>query len=359
MSKRSRTADEEWSAVLAALPSGVELEDSARRLGALARGRKIRDAASLLRLVLGYAAGGRSLRGTAAWAETSGLAALSNPAVLKRVRKAEPWLAWLVGATIADRVPAGAGSLRLIDATTLTAPGGREWRLHMSYGVAEGAIAPLTLTTKREAEGLGRFTFARGEIAVADRAYARAGDLAAVREQGAHFIVRAGWNAVRWRRRDGGAFDLLAALDGLRAGGVRAFDIAVAVDRAGRTLLPMRLIVRRNAGAAAAAAEHKAARKAKRQGKAIKPATLIAAGYILLLTSLDKATYPARRVLGLYRRRWQIELLFKRLKSMFRIDALPAKDPAVARCWIYANLLAALLVERIARHALDSSPSAS
>src|SRR5438094_1907872 len=48
---------------------------------------------------------------------------------------------------------------------------------------------------------------------------------------------------------------------------------------------------------------------------------------------------------SLYRVRWQIELAFKRLKSILRLDRLPAKSPGLAQAWIAAHLLIALLVE--------------
>ncbi|OKT29744.1 hypothetical protein ACN57_03025 [Escherichia coli] len=40
-----------------------------------------------------------------------------------------------------------------------------------------------------------------------------------------------------------------------------------------------------------------------------------------------------------YRLRWQIELAFKRLKSLLHLDALRAKEPELAKAWIFANLL--------------------
>ena len=57
------------------------------------------------------------------------------------------------------------------------------------------------------------------------------------------------------------------------------------------------------------------------------------------------ARFDARQLGALYRLRWQIELLFKRLKSLLHLDRLPAKDPALARAWLHAHLLIALLVE--------------
>jgi hypothetical protein len=55
--------------------------------------------------------------------------------------------------------------------------------------------------------------------------------------------------------------------------------------------------------------------------------------------------------------RWQVELLMKRRKSLMGFDALPAKGAELARSWIYAKLIAALLAEDLVRQVLDSPPS--
>ena len=80
---------------------------------------------------------------------------------------------------------------------------------------------------------------------------------------------------------------------------------------------------------------------------------------MLILTSLDVAQFSAEDILAIYRLRWQIELLFKRLKSLLHLDELPAKDPDLVRCWIYAKLIAALLLEEVAGPFLDSPPSSA
>ncbi|NOZ87278.1 MAG: transposase [Deltaproteobacteria bacterium] len=61
-------------------------------------------------------------------------------------------------------------------------------------------------------------------------------------------------------------------------------------------------------------------------------------------------------VLDLYRFRWQVELAFKRLKSLLHIDELPAKDHSLTRTFIYAKLLAALLLEDLSDRFLVFSP---
>src|SRR5918998_2218535 len=51
-----------------------------------------------------------------------------------------------------------------------------------------------------------------------------------------------------------------------------------------------------------------------------------------------------------------IELAFKRLKSLLGLDRLPAKSAALARGWLFAHLILALLLEDTARKLLDLPP---
>lgn len=355
-----QVSDAAWPTLLSRLPASLDLAASARECRALLRRRGIPDAETLLRLALSYGGCGLSLRGTAAWAETASVASLSDVAVLNRLRGSAPWLAMIVGAILSARVraPASAGHrLRLVDATTLAAPGsgGVDWRLHVAYDAGAQQTTAVELSDGRGAESLSRFAWERGDLVLGDRGYAKAGDLAAAVAAGADFVVRIGWNALKLRTRDGAPFDLFAALDRLPEHGIGEAEISIALDRAGIKRLPARLVMLRKTEAEAEASRRKARRKSRRQGKTVQRNTLEAAGYVLLLTSLD-ATRAAADILALYRLRWQIELVFKRLKSLLDLAALPAKDPDLARSWIYAKLIVALLLEDVARDALDSPP---
>lgn len=62
------------------------------------------------------------------------------------------------------------------------------------------------------------------------------------------------------------------------------------------------------------------------------------------VTSLDAEDFPSEEVAELYRQRWQIELLFKEWKSVYRIDQISSgKEPVVLLCLVYASLCAAIL----------------
>jgi IS4 transposase len=77
---------------------------------------------------------------------------------------------------------------------------------------------------------------------------------------------------------------------------------------------------------------------------------------MVLATSLP-AEIPADEICAVYRLRWQIELAFKRLKSLIRIDRLPTRTEAGSLSWLYPHLILALLSDDICQEILESSPS--
>lgn len=118
----------------------------------------------------------------------------------------------------------------------------------------------------------------------------------------------------------------------------------------------MRLIALRKSEAAAQEARRKINKEAKAKGNKVQPQTLIAAGFVLLVTSLDREEFPADTVFKLYRMRWRIELAFKRLKSLIGLRSPPAKDPRIAKPWILAHFLIALVTEPLSQELGVSPP---
>jgi IS4 transposase len=77
---------------------------------------------------------------------------------------------------------------------------------------------------------------------------------------------------------------------------------------------------------------------------------------MILATSLPQGGYSAKVVLAVYRLRWQIELAFKRLKSLLHIDRLPTWSERESRSWLYAHLILALLCDDLSQDILEASP---
>ena len=74
------------------------------------------------------------------------------------------------------------------------------------------------------------------------------------------------------------------------------------------------------------------------------------------MTSLPTKGYQAKDILAVYRLRWQIELAFKRLKSLLHMDKLPTRTEQTSRSWLYAHLIVALLSDDLSQDFLESSP---
>ena len=135
----STLCDEEWALVRALLPE--DLEARARKCKALCRARNVKDAETLLRLLLLHVAGGLSLEQTALRAGQLGLASMSAVALFKRLRSARVWLEELCAALIAEHTrshpvtwPLPGRVYRVLDASDIREPGatGSSWRLHYS-----------------------------------------------------------------------------------------------------------------------------------------------------------------------------------------------------------------------------------
>ena len=364
----------QWSGLVDRISSFIDLDGTARAAGALQRRRAIRTGEALLRLILAYGPGGLSLRGAAAWAGITGLADLSDTAVMNRIGGACDWLGEIAGVLLNRDAPAGHGaggvlggrSLRLVDGSVITAPASRgtDWRLHASYDPAGCRFTDLDVTDSRGAESLGRVRLDAGDVVLADRNYAKAAELASVLAQQADFVVRVGWSSLRLLGQDGAPVAWQTLLDRLAPGEV--CEQIVAVEQSGPggrlrgwTLFKARLIVRRGDAAAAARGARRVRRShsRRRAGSTLQPITVQAAGFVMLLTSLPQSI-PPTDVLAAYRLRWQVELAFKRLKSLLGLDRLPAKRRDLARSWLLAHLILALMIDDNIQDLLDSPPCA-
>jgi IS4 transposase len=358
------SSDGEWSGLLARIGSVDALDASAGAFGALTRRRGVRDGASLLRLGLGYGPGGMSLREVSAWARMQGIAEVSDVALLNRLRHAADWFGSLAGQVLSSRAGAediGERPLRLVDGTVLTAPGGQgaDWRLHMGYDPRGCRFTDFELTDGKGAERLDRFAARADEIRIADRGFgSRPDSIRVVTEGPGDYLVRVHWRGLHWLDAKGDRFDMMAFLRGLgeAESGEAHILIGRGKNRTGQAPFAARLVALRLPDDKVQAARHRIAAENRRKSRQVQPETLEAAAHVLLLTSLDPEDYPAARLGALYRLRWQVELAFKRLKSLLNLDALRARDPDLARAWIYTNLLAAFLIDDMIRPAPDSPP---
>jgi len=86
-------------------------------------------------------------------------------------------------------------------------------------------------------------------------------------------------------------------------------------------------------------------RKARKAGRTLGAATLALAGWVVLITTLAAATWSVADVLYLYRARWQVELVFKKMKQLLRLNQIRSTQPQSVEATVRALLLAWALHE--------------
>jgi len=297
-------------------------------------------------------------------AKLAGIAEGSDVTLLNRLRQSEGWLRelcqqlWKENGV--DLTPAIAGyPVRLVDGSVVKEPGktGSQWRLHYSLLLPSMVCDHLEVTAV-EGPGVGeklhRFPAQRGDLVLADRGMCNPVGIRQLAKQGAHVIVRVNTGSLSLQTPYGKPFDLPAHVRTL----VKPGKIAEWRVQTGdlKQPVPGRLCVLRKSEDQARRALRKIRRKAQQGGPEPKAETLTFANYVIVFTTLSDAELSARQVLEWYRLRWQIELIFKRLKTLLRVGHVPKYDDQSSRAWLYGKLFVALLAEKLIRVGRAISP---
>jgi hypothetical protein len=347
---------ENWDILCTFLPE--DWADQAWDLGAMRRARFIKDPAVVLRMLLMHVGAGCSLAETAARCKAAGLAQISSVGVFKRLRAAEPWFRWLAqqmrGATTLPLHELGR-RIRLADATSVHEPGttGTDWKLHYCVNLADLHCDFFQLTDIHEGgETFRRFPVVAGDILVGDRVYAAPPGVAHVVQRGGDVIVRLNRSALPLYEPDGQRMELLPRLRQLR-GRPREYQALVKDPRG--EWIKGRLVALRQSVEATRWTQQRLQRRAQRSQQTVSSESLECAAYFMVWTTLQE-TVPRSQILELYRLSWQIELAFKRMKSILGVGHLPKTDPISAQAWLEGKLFVGLLIERMIHAAEAISP---
>jgi len=351
---------EDWQILLSLFPSGWE--QAATLTGALERLRGFESAEALIRTLLLHVARGFSLRETVAQARVANLANVSSVALMKRLRKSEPWLRGLClalleesGVVLAEEK--GTRSVRVVDGTIVREPGktGSQWRLLYSLQLPTLLCDFFDLTSARgvgTGEVLTRVPVQPGDLLLADAAYCSTAGIEHVVQLGGDVLVRVNPLTLLIHGPTGRRKRLLPLLAKLtKAGEVGDWPVFLS-GREG--LIEGRVCALRKSEEEIRKSERKLRRKAYKKQVKVRPETFEYAKYVIVFTTWRKGT--AAQILGWYRVRWQIELAFRRLKSLVQLGHLPKYDDASSRAWLYGKLFVALLAQKLMRVGRDISP---
>jgi hypothetical protein len=318
---------------------------------------KIRDADTLLRFILLHAGADLPLRQTVAAMAEGGGPSLSPMRLHKKMARAAPYLRALVERMVGWPVQGareqwGWYVFSAVDATVVCGPGavGTDARIHTKLRVADVSLAAVEVTDETGGETFCRFAWAPGELAVGDRAYFTPRGIEHVLDAKADGLVRYRLEGVELRDDIGSVIDVLDVVEHLEVGETLDIDVAAKLPN---SVAPARLIAYRLPDDAVERARE---RLRSDKGAELSARVFEAAKYVLLLTTASRDRLDADRCLRGYRLRWQIELQFKRWKSLCGFDLLPNWRDDTTLSWLYAKVLLGALLDRMASIPTELSP---
>ncbi len=355
MSHAPQSIDLAFEAFLKELPA--EYAEMAYAFKAFARPRKLKSPAHLLQIVMLYCGLDQALR-TTAGSFTLLEERITDTAIHQRLRACGPWLKALLH-TMLPSTKTALTSLRLllVDGSSLQGPGaeGTDYRVHLALDLTNMTLHAVDVTGVDGGESLTRYPWQAGDIALVDRGYNQPRVILDLFARGVGVIVRLNPTAMPLfvRSLDGDAFDPTATrLDVARdlraqSGDTVSFPVWLRAQEASGSgwLHAVRLPPE-----AAEAARRRCRQTAQRKGRTPREATLFLAGWVMVFTTVPPETLDGPTVLALYRCRWQVELAFKRLKTLLDLDALRTQQNSrLGEVWIRGKLLYALVIERCAQ----------
>ena len=342
---------EDWVILTKFLPHNWQ--DKAQELGALIRKRKIDNAETLLRVLLMYLADGKSFRTTSAYAQKAGLCDINDTSLINRLRLAKDWLHWIAQQLLkrlnSNPLPEQAFkkfNIRLVDGSVVNEPGatGSSWRIHYSLRLSDLHCDTFRITTPKTGESLQLYPVAKGDLLIGDRYYCRRKGIAHVLENQGHVLVRFHSTSLPLFNRRSKPISVLSLLRSLPDGIPGDWDVWFKAPDTD-SLIKGRLCALRKTKEAIEVSKKKLRRYASRQCVKLRPETLEYAEYFIQFTTLNRHNFKVEELLNLYRGLWQIELIFKRLKSIVGIGHLPTQNEASSISWLYGKMVIALLTE--------------
>ena len=190
----------------------------------------------------------------------------------------------------------------------------------------------------------------KDDLLLIDQGYFKLQTLLNIEEKGAFFLTRFLVRTVVKDALTQVPIDLAKRLSGLKDNACE-IDILMGSDKIPQ--VPCRLIALRVTEQVANERRRRLKKEAKKKGRAASKHHLRMCDWTLLITNVPQHWLPLEMVRALYTVRWQIELLFKQLKSILRVHQSDTGKENRLRCELYGKLICAVLIHRM--HAVESN----
>ena len=249
---------------------------------------------------------------------------------------------------------------RIFDATIVKEPGrtGSLWRIHFSLKIPFLTCDFFEITPrhgKDHGESFRRYPIAEGDYVIADRGYSQPKGVSYIHSRKAFVLVRVNQQLMPFLSLSGKRFSLLSKLRKIKSAN-RPKEWLVQLKCSKTEYVYGRICAIKRGKNEAKLAIKKLERRAGNILRVLQKSTYEYEKYVFVFTTFPKNSFTASEILEWYRVRWQIELAFKRLKSLAQLGHLPKHDEDSAKAWLYGKLFLALLIQKIISHAKNISP---
>ena len=261
-----------------------------------------------------------------------------------------PWVKSLLKGVFGLERTVGRGHLRfiVIDGSTVQAPGatGTDYRLHVALDLVNLELRQVEVSTDKVGESLTHFQLQEGDVVLIDRGYNQPKSLVPFIDQGGDVVLRYNPQGMNLYSQDETLerIDWVTRLQSLhgQAGAIPVY-LCHQNKRLEGVVHAIPLPVQQ-----AAEARRRVQQRARKKGRQAGAESLFLSGWVLIFTSLPVALLDTTTIGELYRLRWQVELVIKRLKSLLDIDLLRArKDSPLAELYLHGKLLYAAVLEKL------------
>ena len=335
--------------LMSELPKDYEKDCFER--GAIMRKRGVSSPADLMMLCMFHLQNGCSLLEISEVARITKLGSMSDVAFMNRFEKCGDWFKtineklisggivdyerpeWLEGKTVAS-----------FDASDVSEKGrsGRVYRLHFALDIFKMQSLEYKITDNKVGEGLANFEIKPEYLIIADRAYSTIKNIKQCDKSGAEYILRLRKNSFTVRDEHGEKMNLNEIFASLKLD--ECADISAFATNLDGDNIPVRICAKRKTPEAIAQTEKKLRRKESKNQRKISDETKVFNEYIVLITNVGESV-SSEDILKAYRLRWQVEIYFKRLKSILDFGEMPKRRTNSVIAWLNGKLMIALLIE--------------
>jgi len=186
--------------------------------------------------------------------------------------------------------------------------------------------------------------FSKGDLILFDQGYFKLSMLEALVTKGVFFLTRFLVRTVVLDPVTRERIDLhkhLSRMDGDAC----EMDVLIGGDKMPK--VPVRLIALRISEPIASERRRRLRKEAKKKGRTPSKHHLKMCDWTIMTTNVPRRWLPLEMVRILYTVRWQIELLFKQLKSILRVHQSDTSNENRLRCELYGKLIGAVIIHRI------------